>query len=88
MIKNVFVEYFHNLLNTATEIHTNLPFLNLYVFYCSYFFFFTFAKGKLQYLLENNQLLYSLHCSLLTPYVLISIRYILKTSHCHSVLDL
>jgi hypothetical protein len=61
-------------------------FFSFYVFYCSYYF--TFARENLQYLLENNQQLYSLHCSVLTPHVLISIRYIFKTSHCHSVLDL
>lgn len=69
------------------EIHTNLSFFH---FTCSavhiYIYFFTFAREQLQHLLENNQPLYTLHCSLLTPTYWLSIRYMFKTSHCHSVL--
>jgi hypothetical protein len=50
------------------EVHTNLFFLIL----CTLLFIFlTSAEKQLRHLLENNQLLYSLHCSLLTPHVLI-----------------
>jgi hypothetical protein len=45
------------------EIHTNLSFFR--------FMYSTFHMKQRHNLLENNWLLYSLRCSLLTPHVLI-----------------
>ena len=52
------------------------------------FIFFTSATKQLQHLLENNQLLYSLYCPLLTPTYWLSFRYIFKISPCQSVFKL
>ena len=62
--------------------------LIFFILYNVLFIFFTFARELLQHLLENNQLLYPLRCSLLTPTYWLSIRYIFKTSNCHSDLKI
>ena len=49
------------------EIHTK----TFFTLCTLMFIFFTFPTKQLQHLLENNQLLYSLYCSLLTSHVLI-----------------
>jgi len=84
---NACTEYCLNLLNTANLNSYKIIFL---LILCTLLFIFlTFTGEQLQHLLANNQLLYSLHCSLLTPHPYrLSIRYIFKTGHCHSVLNL
>jgi len=64
--KNAFGEYCHNLLKTA-DLNSNYFFIICILL----FIFLTFARKQFQHLLENNQLLYSLHCSLLAPHVMI-----------------
>jgi hypothetical protein len=51
------------------EIHIKLPCFILCILLV---IFLTFASEKLQHLFENNKLLHSLHCLLLTPHVLIA----------------
>ena len=66
-----------------TEIHTN------FFFYCVHSAVHIFdICHEAAHLLENNQLLYSLYCSLLTPTYWLSFRYIFKTSPCQSVFKL
>ena len=50
-----------------TEIHKYF----FFILRTLLFIFLTFARLRLQHLLENHRPLYSLHCSLLTPHILI-----------------
>ena len=82
--ENAFVEYCHNLLNRADWSSHKLMFSFSLILCTLLFIFLTSARKQLRHLLENNQLLYSLHCSL-SPTYWLSIRYIFKSSHCQSV---
>ena len=61
-------------------------FFLFYVLYCSYFWHL--PGNSFQHLLENNQLRYSLHCSLLTPHVWIVRQVHLQDQYCQSIFKL
>ena len=69
MSKNAFGEYCHAFLSTANSNSYKLIFFFLFMY--STVHIFDTCREQLLHLLENNQLLYTLHCSLLTPHVLI-----------------
>jgi len=89
MLKKSFDEYCHNLLNTADW--NSYKHVFLFCFMYSTVHIFWHLTKQLQHLLENNQLLYSLYCSLLTsppPRTYCSSGYVFKNSHCQSVFKL
>ena len=62
---------------------------SIFLILCTLMFvFFTFVRKQLQHLLENNQLLYSLHCLLLTSHVLIAIQVHLQDQSLSKLLQI